>query len=449
MIETERVKRLNDKSESGGQFVIYWMQAAQRSRYNQALEAAVIKSNRLGQPLLVVFCIDSSFPEANSRHFYFMLQGLSDVSRALHDRGIGFTVIQGSPSDIIPEIAKKASWLITDAGYTRVQKLWRKAVAGAVDIPFVQVATEAVVPVETAMQKESWTAATLRPRIMKQLGYFLNPLNENELKNKSAVESEFESFDVSDPAAALEKLELDFSISPVEGIAGGQTEADRALEYFIGKRLDRYDEFQRDPVLGGASGMSPFLHFGQISPLDTALRVIEAGSPGTDKYIEQLIVRRELSMNFCHYNPEYDRYGALPAWALKTLGEHSGDERPYLYTSAQLEAAETHDPYWNAAQMEMVKTGFMHNYMRMYWGKKILEWMKSPEEAFNTAVYLNNKYQLDGRDPNGFAGVAWCFGKHDQGWKERPVFGKIRYMNAAGLKRKFDIDLYVGRVENI
>ncbi len=449
MIETERVQRLNDKSESAGRFILYWMQAAQRSRYNQALEAAVIKANRIGQPLLVVFCIDSSFPEANARHFYFMLQGLCDVSTALSERGISFTVIQGSASDIIPKIVKEASWLITDAGYTRVQKIWRKAVAEAVDIPFVQVETEVVVPVETAMQKESWTAATLRPRIMKQQGYFLNPMIENELKNRTSVEFGFESFDVSDPAAALKKLELDFSTGPVEGISGGQIEADRVLEFFIGRRLDRYDEYQRDPVLGGASGLSPYLHFGQISPLDIALRVIDADSPGSDKYIEQLIVRRELSMNFCHFNPEYDQFRALPAWALKTLGEHSGDERPYLYTFGQLEAAETHDRYWNAAQMEMVKTGFMHNYMRMYWGKKILEWMNSPEDAFNTAVCLNNKYQLDGRDPNGFAGVAWCFGKHDQGWKERPVFGKIRYMNAAGLKRKFDIDLYVNRVENI
>ena len=173
------------------------------------------------------------------------------------------------------------------------------------------------------------------------------------------------------------------------------------------------------------------------------------GQKARDAYLEELIVRRELAMNFVHFNPAYGRYEALPAWARQTLDEHRRDPRPYIYDRDQLEQAETHDPYWNAAQQELLLTGRMHGYMRMYWGKKILEWSPDPEQAFETALYLNNTYELDGRDANGLAGVAWCFGKHDRGWPERPVFGKVRYMNANGLRRKFRMSAYVERVRTL
>jgi deoxyribodipyrimidine photo-lyase len=195
--------------------------------------------------------------------------------------------------------------------------------------------------------------------------------------------------------------------------------------------------------------MSPWLHFGQISPLVIALKVMKTQSPGKEAYLEELIIRRELAMNYTYYNPFYDSFEGLNDWAKKTLKEHEKDKRPYRYSIDELEQAQTHDPYWNAAQEEMRITGKMHGYMRMYWGKKILEWMKSPEEAFSTALYLNNKYELDGRDPNGFAGIAWCFGKHDRPWFERPIFGKIRYMNANGLKRKFNAEAYVDKIKKL
>jgi deoxyribodipyrimidine photo-lyase len=188
------------------------------------------------------------------------------------------------------------------------------------------------------------------------------------------------------------------------------------------------------------------LHFGQISPVYIARKVLDTDSPGKEDYLEELIVRRELSMNFVFYNERYDSFEGIPEWAKKTLRSREGDKRPYLYNPEELEAAETHDPYWNAAQREMVVKGKMHGYMRMYWGKKILEWSRTPEEAFRVALYLNNKYELDGRDPNGFTGVAWCFGKHDRPWKAREIFGNIRYMNAKGLKRKFDVEEYVRRM---
>jgi deoxyribodipyrimidine photo-lyase len=188
--------------------------------------------------------------------------------------------------------------------------------------------------------------------------------------------------------------------------------------------------------------MSPYLHFGQISPLYISLQILESEKQNIDSFLEELIIRRELAINFVYYNNHYDSFDGLHDWQKKTLNDHKNDQRDYMYTLSELENAETHDPYWNAAQKEMIIRGKMHGYMRMYWGKKIIEWTKTPEVAYKIALYLNNKYELDGRDPNGFAGVAWCFGKHDRPWKERAIFGKIRYMNAKGLKRKFDTEAY-------
>jgi deoxyribodipyrimidine photo-lyase len=192
--------------------------------------------------------------------------------------------------------------------------------------------------------------------------------------------------------------------------------------------------------------MSPYLHFGQVSPVTLALHAQEQGGSGTPAFLEELIVRRELAVNFVRYNDHYDSFASLPAWAQKTLELHQGDQREYGYSVDELERAATHDPYWNTAQMEMVKTGKMQGYMRMYWGKKILEWSRTPQDAYSVALYLNNKYEIDGRDPNGYAGIAWCFGKHDRPWGERPVFGMVRYMNAPGLTRKFAMDRYLEKV---
>jgi deoxyribodipyrimidine photo-lyase len=210
-------------------------------------------------------------------------------------------------------------------------------------------------------------------------------------------------------------------------------------------------EHRNQPQTDDVSHMSKYLHYGHVSPVYVALKIRGSGGPAEDidSYLEEVIVRRELSMNFCHYTPDYDSYSCLPEWAKKTLEEHADDEREYEYSREQLENAETHDEYWNAAMREMVHTGYMHNHMRMYWGKKILEWSSSPREAYATTLYLNNKYFLDGRDANSYANVAWVFGQHDRGWKEREVFGKVRYMSAGGLERKAEPARYVEKVERL
>ena len=240
----------------------------------------------------------------------------------------------------------------------------------------------------------------------------------------------------------MKLLKIDETVSLSNQFRGGTNVALSILKEFIKKHLSKYPQGKNDPTKNHISNLSPYLHFGQISPLTVTLRLQQIKNPGIDSFLEELIIRRELSINFVYYNKDYDSFQSIPTWCKNTLSDHRHDKREHVYNLEEFEYAQTHDPYWNAAQKQMVTTGKMHGYMRMYWGKKIIEWTSSPEEAYTIALKLNNKYELDGRDPNGFAGVAWCFGKHDRPWIERSIFGKIRYMNAKGLKRKFDIDLY-------
>ncbi len=446
MIQPERIRPLNDRPPRAGRYVLYWMQAAVRSRFNHALEHAIRRADEAGLPLVVGFGLTDAYPEANARHYAFLLDGLRATARALAARGIALCARRGASDEVALDLAREAALVVTDMGYLRGQRAWRARVAEAAACALEQVETEAVVPVETAAEKEAYTAAVLRPRIRRQLARFLVPLAAGRPR-RSSLDLGLPGLDLGDPAAILAALDVDRSVPPVpEHFRGGEDEAAARLADFLDARLRGYAERRSDPALGHVSHLSPYLHFGHVSPLELALAARRRGAGAdVDAFVEELVVRRELSFNFCHYNPRYDAYACLPAWARETLAKHAADPRPALYDAAQLERARTADPYWNAAQTEMVRTGKMHNYMRMYWGKKILEWTARPEDAFALALALNNKYELDGRDPNSFAGVAWCFGKHDRPWTERPVFGTVRYMNAAGLERKFDIETYAAR----
>lgn len=455
MIQDERLRRLNDGHAGPGRYVLYWMQASCRVRCNHALEHAVRRANELGRPVVACFGLTADFPEANARHYAFLLEGLRDAQAALADRGIPLVVRRGRPDEVAAELARDACLVVTDRGYLRVQREWRERAAAAIPRALVEVESDVVVPVETAAAHAQYAAATLRPRIARQLARFLVPLRATPLRAKPPALPPA-GLPLDDLPALLRELGVDDRVPPVPALRGGERAAEARLRAFLERGLARYDEDRNDPGLAGQSGLSPYLHFGQISPLRIALAVRErarrAGPrhrAGAEAFLEELIVRRELGANMARYEADYDRFAVLPAWCRATLLAHAKDRRERLYTPRQLEAARTHDPYWNAAQTEMVLTGTMHGYMRMYWGKKILEWTESPEAAFRTALRLNNRYQLDGRDPNSFAGVAWVFGKHDRPWAERPVFGLVRYMNAAGLERKFDMKAYVERVAKL
>jgi deoxyribodipyrimidine photo-lyase len=264
--------------------------------------------------------------------------------------------------------------------------------------------------------------------------------------NKPCLDFGLDGLDISNIADVLRHIRVEKPFEQKVQLKGGTLNAKKELRSFISSKLDRFADLRSDPSQDYLLNMSPYLHFGHISPLYIALQIQEAGGSGAEAYLEELIIRRELSSNFVFFNKNYDTPECLPNWAKETLELHSLDEKEYNYSAAELENANTHDPYWNAAQTEMVQYGKMHSCMRIYWGKKILEWTESPDRAFEIALRLNNMYELDGRDPNGFTGVAWCFGKHDRAWKERSIFGKVRYMSAGGLRRKFNIESCVSSI---
>jgi len=312
---------------------------------------------------------------------------------------------------------------------------------------------DVVVPVEEVTDKAEYAARTIRPKIHEHLDRFLTLPPSPAVETPSMDLDVDDGLDLDDVDAVLDRLDLDDSVPPVRGLfRGGTSEAEEILSAFRDDHLSGYDGNRNQIQSHAVSHMSKYLHFGQVSPVWLALRIQEAAAPSddVDSYLEELIVRRELAVNHVYFRPDtYDRYECLPEWARETLAEHAADEREYVYSHEELEQGETHDPYWNAAMKEMRATGYMHNYMRMYWGKKILEWSPDPETAFERALTLNNRYFLDGRDPNSYANVLWLFGLHDRGWKERPVYGKVRYMSQGGLERKADPDAYVEKVERL
>ncbi|MGE5669418.1 MAG: deoxyribodipyrimidine photo-lyase [Betaproteobacteria bacterium] len=455
MIERERLQLLNDAPEVPGDCVLYWMQQSQRADFNPALEWAVANANRLRLPVVVGFGLTDGYPEANARHYTFMLEGLREVQASLAERGIAIVIRRGAPDTIAIDLAQRAALVVCDRGYLRHQKAWRSRVAKACGCRVVQVEGDAVVPVDLASNKREVAARTLRPKITRLRDAWLKPLRATEVAvradNLAQPLAHPDALALSDVAALVARLDIDRSIGPVARFHGGTAEARRRLQAFVGGGLSRYAAARGEPALAQVSFLSSYLHFGQISPVEIALETTrsDADTEGRAVYLEELIVRRELAINFVEYEPDYDRYECLPRWARDTLDRHRSDPRPHRYDANELAAAETHDRYWNAAMREMRDTGYMHNHMRMYWGKKILEWSASPEEGFATALALNNRHFLDGRDPNSWANVAWCFGLHDRPWPERPIFGTVRSMTQGGLLRKIDADAYVASVDGL
>lgn len=454
MIHPERVQVLNPGIQRTGRYVLYWMQQSQRSLWNHALEYAIAEANERGLPLVVCFGLMADYPEANERHFAFLLEGLAETAASLRDRGIHFVLRFGEPWRVALEMEPDAAMIVCDCGYLRHQRAWRRELARRASCPVIQVESDVVVPALTASAKEEWAAATLRPKLRNLVPHFLAPLPPQTPK-RSSLGMDLPGADVSAPDSLLQRLEADTSVGRVRTFPGGASQAHSLFRTFLEKGLPDYDTRRSDPLGDACSRQGAFLHFGQVSPVWMALEATNADvrPEAREAFLEQLIVRRELSINFVLHNAHYDDFGCLPEWARQTLSHHAADRREYNYSMEDLDNARTHDRYWNAAMTEMRSSGYMHNALRMYWCKKILEWSAEPREAFRRALWLNNRYFLDGRDPNSYAGVAWCFGKHDRPWPERPIFGTVRYMNAGGLQRKFDAETYarkhLGRDEDV
>lgn len=449
-IEDERIHVLNDAPERDGRYVLYWMQQSQRAHANPALEFAIVAAQRLDRSLIVGFGLDDDYPDANRRHFAFMLEGLAETATALADRGIKLVVRRGRPDQVCLELARDAALVVCDRGYLRHQREWRSNVADSADRQVVEIEGDVVVPVETASDKREWAARTIRRKINARRDDFITTASDGRPGKSSLPLTVTGDVDLHQWREVLDELDIDHDVGESTRFEPGTQAARSRVTSFLRSGLQGYADARNDPADPSASELSPYLHFGQLSPVELAARVARADGPADEDkaaFLEELVVRRELACNFTWFTNDYDRYACLPDWARKTLAEHAADERPYRYTRSELENAKTHDRYWNAAMQEMLETGYMHNYMRMYWGKKILEWCNTPEYAYRTALYLNNKYFLDGRDPNSYANVGWLFGLHDRAWTERDVFGKVRYMNARGLESKFDMEAYVRRVE--
>jgi deoxyribodipyrimidine photo-lyase len=421
------------------------MSRDQRTDDNWALLYAQEQSFQRRQPLLVVFCIAKSFLAATKDHFNFMIKGLQEVNKNLQVLQIPFVFLEGEPDQMLPHFIEKveAGLLVTDFSPLKTAKAWKAQLGKQLSIPFIEVDAHNIVPCREASDKQEYAAYTIRPKIHKKLEGFLVEFPKLEKQTFPLSPNSIE---------ALKSLNANIfnDHSPANPFypESGQEAAKRHLKKFLTYGLPRYDK-RNDPNVNACSGLSPYLNFGQISAQRVALEVLKTDIPAAE-LLEELIVRRELSDNFCYYNENYDHVNCFPSWARKTLEEHRKDIREYLYSLEELEHAKTHDNLWNAAQIQMVKTGSMHGYLRMYWAKKILEWTPSIEDALSHAITLNDKYQLDGRDPNGYAGIAWSIGGiHDRAWAERHIFGKIRYMAYDGCKRKFDINQYILKMHTL
>jgi deoxyribodipyrimidine photo-lyase len=446
--------RHGGEPDGDGSAVVYWMQRAQRATDNPALETAIAAANAIGRPPVVYFALRADIAGANLRHYRFLLEGLCDLAEDLARRRIAFVLRRSPDHDFLRFCDEvRPALVIGDENPLRSAERTRRQTATRLRVPFWTVDADVIVP-SRLLAKEQYAARTIRPRIHAMLGEFSRSVRRHVPRHSWRPPRRLRNLRAD--LDLLDGFPVDRSVGPVGTFRGGSRAARGVLRRFVAERLAGYAADRNHPERDGTSRLSPYLHFGHIGPHTVALAVRDADAPVRDReaFLEELIVRRELAVNFVRYNPAYDRLDGGEPWALRTLAAHRGDPRPHHYTPRQLEEAETHDELWNAAQRQMVCTGWMHGYLRMYWAKKILEWSESPEVAYEIAVTLNDRYELDGRDPNGYAGVAWAIaGKHDRAWgPERAVYGTIRYMSYASMSRKlrkFDGAAYVEEMKRL
>lgn len=457
-----RVRMLNDcPLNEAGAYVLYWVQANRRVDSNHALAWAITLANLNRVPLLVYEGLTCSYPDANDRIHSFVLEGLPEFEADLKRAGIGYLFYlrrtPGDANDLVYRLAEKAVALVTDdfpsfnvAGHNR-------RVPGRVDIPYYTVDSSCIVPMNIH-EKRAWAAYTIRPKITRELPQWLKPLLFSppaKSWDDGLLPSGLAEFRTTVRREKIPELvascTINHTIPLSKSYRGGTTEARACLEQFLVSRLSRYSKESGQPSKKATSELSPYLHFGHISALEVALAVRRYAAEHrliADEFLEELIVRRELAFNFSRWTPDNETLRVLPDWCLKTIAKHADDPRPVTYTFEQFRDAQTHDPLWNATQLEILTEGKIHGYYRMYWGKKIMEWSPTLDEALRTMFRLHSIYALDGRDPNTATGILWCFGLHDRPWSERPIFGQLRYMSYDGMKRKTDIAAYIRQIDS-
>ncbi|XP_051637608.1 deoxyribodipyrimidine photo-lyase-like isoform X1 [Manacus candei] len=447
----KRVRLVSQGSDlkDNARCILYWMCRDQRVQDNWAFLYAQRLALKQELPLHICFCLVPKFLEATIRHYGFMLRGLQEVAEECAELNISFHLLLGYPKDVLPAFVVElgVGGLVTDFSPLRLPRQWVEDVREQLpeDVPFAQVDAHNIVPCWVASPKQEYSARTIRGKIHAQLPEFLTEF-------PPVVRHPYPPSCPAEPIAweaCYSSLQVDHTVKEVDWATPGTAAGLAVLKSFITERLKSFGSHRNDPNKAALSNLSPWFHFGQVSTQRVILEVQKHRrkyKESVDAFVEEAVVRRELAENFCYYNENYDSVQGAYDWAQTTLKLHAKDKRPYIYSLQELEQGTTHDPLWNAAQLQMVREGKMHGFLRMYWAKKILEWTRSPEEALKFAIYLNDRYELDGRDPNGYVGCLWSIcGIHDQGWAERAIFGKIRYMNYAGCKRKFDVDQFERR----
>ncbi len=480
-VPAERIRVLSPNYIAvNGDYVLYWMIAFRRTRFNFALQRAVELAVRLQKPLLVFEALRVDYPWANDRLHRFIIEGMADNKRALEDCTVTYyPFIERCPKEskgLLEALSEHACIIITDDYPCFFLPNMTKAASRFLRVCLELVDSNGILPIRSS-DKLYVRAVDFRRFVQKHvLDRFPefprpDPLQGVVLPSMPALpQSVLSRWPPMDPNAwlknstAFSNLPIDHSVTPVP-LRGGSTEGRRVLTTFVEQKLQRYALERNHPDENVASGLSPYLHFGHISSHEVfealaaqnewtreQIHAYVHGRPrgwwgmeeNSELFLDQLITWRELGFHFCVHRPDYDQFESLPPWALKTLSRHACDQRPYLYRLDQFEQAKTHDPLWNAAQRQLLREGAIHNYLRMLWGKKILEWSETPEQALSIMIHLNNKYALDGRDPNSYTGIFWVLGRFDRPWApERPIFGRVRYMSSTAAMRKLRVKKYL------
>jgi deoxyribodipyrimidine photo-lyase len=453
-VNDPRVRVWNDKPVMNGDYVVYWCQASRRAVDNVALEYAIKRANDLNVPCIVYEAIRPDYPHASDRFHAFMLACARDNARILEDRGIAYGFFLPRTAQeargVAAKVFERASLVISDDHPGFVYPWQNSAAARTAHCGYLSVDDCAIAPLSLIPSHEP-QARTIRPKLLALLDDWLGPVRPIDPKIAAPdVDWPFDPVDLARAnfAALIARCAIDHDIEPVEDRPGGSRAAWARLSHFLSSAAHDYDEGRDDALTEGTSGLSPYLHFGAISARACALAARDAGLPAESlaAFLEQLVVRRGLAFNHAAREPRYATYEAVPAWARDTLAAHAHDKRPGAKPPAILERARSVDPVWNAAQRELILRGRIHNVMRMYWGKRIITMVKRPRDAFDFAVRMMDRYALDGRDPNTYTGVGWCFGLHDRPFPERKIYGAVRPMGIGALKKRFDVKKYAASI---
>jgi deoxyribodipyrimidine photo-lyase len=453
--DKERVRLLNDKPiRAHAKYVLYWAQMSRRVAGNHGLAHAVGLANQMNLPVLYYEGLTCSYPYANDRFHTFILEGVPDTAAELKRRGIGYVFYlrqrQSDRNDVFYELARDAAAVVTDDYPTFVAAGHNARVPDRVECSYAVVDSSCVVPMGV-FQKREYAAYTIRKKIQGLLPAFLRPVEVPAVARPFAPATPGFHTHVERPRIGelVAACDIDHTVPPSTAFRGGSRQASDRLRRFLDTNLRRYAREKNQPAAHATSNLSPYLHFGHISATEVAIAARHHASEHkliADEFLEELIVRRELAFNFVHFEPRFTSLEALPDWVRKTLRKHDRDHRSIVYSLQELESAQTYDALWNATQKELLLRGKIHGYYRMYWGKKIIEWTGSHEDALDAMIYLHDRYALDGRDPNTYTNILWCFGLHDRPWQERPIFGQIRYMSFDGMKRKTDVHAYIAEI---